>query len=103
MKIFSELCYKKVIDFKNTDFHTIERTIDGKVYCWGKNLGVLGNGRNDCINYRPELNEYLSDKYIIDICCGHWHSLVLTNNGEVYAWGANEFGQIGNECDKMLL
>jgi RCC1 and BTB domain-containing protein len=42
------------------------------------------------------LNEELINKQIIDICCGEWHTLVLTNSGEVYAWGWNKFGQIGN-------
>jgi len=38
-----------------------------------------------------------SDKQIIDICCDSWHSLVLTNSGEVYAWCYNEDGKIGTE------
>ncbi len=52
--------------------------------------GVLGNDN------KPELNKYLSDKYIIDICCGSHHSLALTDSGEVYAWGRNYDGQVGN-------
>jgi alpha-tubulin suppressor-like RCC1 family protein len=43
------------------------------------------------------LSEYLSDKYIIDICCVFSHSLVLTNSGEVYASDLNKWGQIGME------
>jgi alpha-tubulin suppressor-like RCC1 family protein len=31
--------------------------------------------------------------------CGAEHSLVLTNCGEVYAWGRNISGQIGNGCN----
>ncbi len=93
-----ELSYKQIIDFKNGSQHVIARTIDRKVYCWGCNdWGVLGNGNKDSNIYKPELNEYLSDKYINDICCGGCHSLVLTNSGEVYAWGENDCGQIGNE------
>jgi len=42
------------------------------------------------------LNQYLNDKIIIDIYCGVEHSLVLTNDGDVYAWGRNNYGQIGN-------
>jgi alpha-tubulin suppressor-like RCC1 family protein len=85
-----ELSHKQIIDFKNSSKHVIARTIDGKVYCWGCNwFRVLGNGKNDHNIYKPELNEYLSDKQIIDICCGFAHSLVLTNSGEVYAWGNN--------------
>jgi alpha-tubulin suppressor-like RCC1 family protein len=93
-----ELSYKQLIDFKHSLCHAIARTIDGEVYCWGYNEnGVLGNGRNDSLIYKPEVNQYLIDKQIIDICCGSRHTLVLTDCGEVYAWGCNEFGQIGNE------
>ena len=43
-----ELCYKQLIDFKNSDYHVIARTSDGKVYCWGCNeWGCLGNGKSD--------------------------------------------------------
>jgi alpha-tubulin suppressor-like RCC1 family protein len=96
-KILNELCFKKIIDFKNGSDHLIARTIDGKVYCWGCNeFGVLGNGKNGSQLYKPQLNEYLSDKNIVDICCGERHTIVLTNSGEVYAWGHNEWGQIGS-------
>jgi alpha-tubulin suppressor-like RCC1 family protein len=92
-----ELSYKQIIDFKNSEYHVIARTIDGKVYCWGYNRdGVLGNGENDSNYYGPQLNEYLSDKQITHICCGAYYTLVLTNSGEVYAWGDNKRGQIGN-------
>jgi alpha-tubulin suppressor-like RCC1 family protein len=92
-----DLSYKQIIDFKNGACHVIARTIDGQVYCWGDNdFGVLGNGKNSEDIYKPKLNKYLSDKQIIDICCGERHSLALTNSGEVYAWGDNELGQIGN-------
>jgi hypothetical protein len=98
-----ELSHKRMIDFKNSFCHVIARTIDGKVYCWGSNdSGVLGNGKNDCKIYSPELNEYLSDKYIIDICCGSHHSLILTNSGEVYAWGRNYLGQIWNVRNSLF-
>ncbi len=39
---------------------------------------------------------YLKDKQIIDVRCGNEHTLVLTNNNEVFGWGRNKFGQVGN-------
>ena len=42
-----KLSNKGIIDFKNSCCHTIARTYDGKLYCWGKNyFGLLGNGIN---------------------------------------------------------
>jgi len=46
--ILNELCFKEIIDYKNSLFHVIARIIDAKVYCWGWNRNrVLGNGKND--------------------------------------------------------
>jgi RCC1 and BTB domain-containing protein len=99
-KIVNELCLKQIIDFKSSSYHEIARTIDDKVYCWGYNSeGVLGNGKKVNEVYKPQLNEYLSNKQIIDICCGESHSLALTSSGEVYAWGWNNWGQIGDRSD----
>jgi alpha-tubulin suppressor-like RCC1 family protein len=93
----NDLSNKKIVDFKNSLYHAIARTIDGKVYCWGYNeWAALGNGVNLPEYYKPELNEYLSDKNIIDICCGRAHTLALTSDGDVYSWGLNSCGQVGN-------
>jgi hypothetical protein len=43
----------------------------------------------------------LSDLKIIDISCGAYHSLALTSNGDVYAWGLNESEQIGIESGSV--
>jgi E3 ubiquitin-protein ligase HERC4 len=98
------LTNKQIIDFKYGRNHVIARTICGQVYGWGCNqFGVLGNGKNDCELYKPELIEYLSDKQIIDISCGAYHSLALSQSGDVFAWGSNSFGQIGNQLDHQRI
>jgi alpha-tubulin suppressor-like RCC1 family protein len=40
------------------------------------------------------LNALLNYLNIIEIKCFAYHSLALTQPGEVYAWGSNEFGEI---------
>ncbi|XP_013204737.1 RCC1 and BTB domain-containing protein 2 [Microtus ochrogaster] len=32
---------------------------------------------------------------VSQVACGYAHTLVLTDEGEVYAWGANSYGQLG--------
>ncbi len=89
----------KIIGFDNCFHHVIAITEENKVYIWGfNNFGQLGNGTyDDC--FVPHLLNELNDENITAVCCGGWHSLALTSNGKVYAWGSNRFGQIGNECD----
>ena len=97
LTIVSELCNKGIVDFKNSISHTIAQTCDGKLYSWGSNaFGILGNGEEDWELYKPKMNQFLKDKIIIEISCGINHTIVLTNHGEVYGWGDNRFGQIGN-------
>ena len=38
----------------------------------------------------------LSGKVVASVACGSHHSLALTNEGDVFAWGQNNCGQIGS-------
>jgi len=37
----------------------------------------------------------LGTNVIVQIACGGEHSIALTNDGELYAWGSNRDGQLG--------
>lgn len=38
----------------------------------------------------PRVLTSLKDEFIKEVCCGYQHTLVITINGNVYSWGANE-------------
>ncbi len=98
--IIEGLCSEKIINFSYGFNFVIALTLDGKLFSWGKNdWGQLGNGaKNDRFN-KPAFIESLSNEFISSISCGSHHSLALTDEGEVYAWGQNRLGQIGNVSD----
>jgi alpha-tubulin suppressor-like RCC1 family protein len=76
--------------------HSLAFTTDGKVYAWGWNeSGQLGLGYDSLYNYikSPVYVSRLSN--VTGIAAGEYHSLALTNDGKVYAWGANRYGQLG--------
>lgn len=43
----------------------------------------------------PKIVRSLATKHIVQIACGQYHSLALTNSGDLYAWGSNSYGQLG--------
>jgi len=75
--------------------HSLALTSDGTVWAWGDNhIGQLGDGtRTGHLEPAPVLN--LND-VVVAIATFSDHSLALTVNGDVWAWGFNGFGQLGD-------
>ena len=69
-------------------------TSTGKVLTMG-NSAACGAGTSEPRRYIPEPVNGLSDEHIIDISGGDTLMLALTLRGEVYSWGSNSMGQIG--------
>lgn len=92
---------------------------DGSLYMWGDNSeGQLGIGHETYSDnslfyddthptYRNEatqtdityLNEYTPVKImdnVIDVSLGGRHSAAVTENGDLYTWGINDHGELGN-------
>jgi len=80
---------------------------DGSVYAWGYNAnGQLGY--NTTMNFNMPVNVLGMDgtgklSGIQAISAGSSFSLALGNDGSVYAWGANEYGQLGNNSTTKSL
>jgi tRNA A-37 threonylcarbamoyl transferase component Bud32 len=112
--IVKQLSGKNITDLSYGFCHYVARNNKNEIFCWGNNCcGQIGNGQMDeesismdfikalrdsnenCIFSRicgkqqnkPEVNKFLSNLNIDVVKCGFWHSLALTKNGEVYAWG----------------
>ena len=70
-----------------------------EVMSWGGNEhGQLGSMNKENRSkayyvYEDEYESILSD--VISVAAGDTHSLALTKDGYVYAWGGNEHGQLG--------
>ena len=104
--VITELCDKNVIEFFNGDDFVLCLTSDNKLFSWGENYcGQLGIG---CVYkyrlYSPQLITSFSDVNIVQVCCGYKHSLVLTEEGVVYGWGDNRYGQtgVGQEGEQVI-
>ncbi|KAK7810385.1 hypothetical protein U0070_022148 [Myodes glareolus] len=77
--------------------HIVLATTDGEVFTWGHNAySQLGNGTATHGLLPCHISTNLSNKQVIEVACGSYHSLVLTSDGEVFAWGYNNSGQVGS-------
>lgn len=77
-------------------FHNLALTSSGEVYSWGINdYGQLGNGTTSNMTVPTLIQEGLFGVKVSDIAAGGWHSLAITEDGEVYVWGRGEHGRLG--------
>ncbi|XP_006000619.1 RCC1 and BTB domain-containing protein 1 isoform X1 [Latimeria chalumnae] len=68
---------------------------NGEVFGWGYNgNGQLGLGNNGN-QLTPCRLAALQGACILQIACGYAHTLALTYEGLLYAWGSNTYGQLG--------
>lgn len=73
----------------------------GRVWAWGGDSdGVLGNGAGGASSV-PALVSGLSGVVITDIAAGYAHALALDEDGQIWAWGNNGAGQLGNGTYSM--
>lgn len=75
--------------------HNLIITTEGTIWSWGRGeKGQLGHGDTKRGEV-PKLIEALKDHTIVAGACGRNHSLCLTENGTVFAFGENKMGQLG--------
>ena len=79
--------------------HSLALDSEGQIYAWGYNYyGQLGNGDTTSSNtpVKVDTSGVLAGKTISQISAGSNHSLALDSEGQIYAWGGNYVGQLGN-------
>ncbi|XP_077217335.1 PH, RCC1 and FYVE domains-containing protein 1-like isoform X2 [Tasmannia lanceolata] len=78
-------------------WHTVCISADGDVYAFGGNqFGQLGTGVEQAETL-PRLLEApsLENEHAKIVSCGARHSAVVTEEGKVFCWGWNKYGQLG--------
>lgn len=71
---------------------------DGTVWAWGMNWsGQVGSTRPGWYNPGPVmLDETTPLTGVIAISCGVDYAVAIKSDGTTWAWGANDYGQLGN-------
>ena len=74
---------------------------DGTVWGWGYNrYGELGDGTSGSSNYKRIPVKSFAEN-VRSVSAGFDHSLVLKNDGTVWAFGYNNKGQLGNDTTSL--
>ena len=78
------------------NYHTLALKKNGALWAWGINAqGELGDGSNNgSIVYTPEHIGTATNW--IKIAAGYSHSLGITADGKLWAWGENNEGELGD-------
>ncbi|GAB5593939.1 hypothetical protein Unana1_08839 [Umbelopsis nana] len=94
---------RRIIDAATGRNHTLLLCDSGEVFAAGDNkLGQLGlTDLSDQLTFK--LVTSLVSKKIVQVACGAEFSLVLTDKGQVYAFGSQEYGQLGNGTDGQFI
>ena len=65
----------------------------GQLYTWGDGVHIKLGRKEQTSVFRPELIQGVS---ATEVCTGPRHTLVITPQQDLLAFGDNEFGQVGN-------
>ncbi|KAJ8350346.1 hypothetical protein SKAU_G00254760 [Synaphobranchus kaupii] len=89
---------KKVVSLSyGSGPHILLATEEGELFAWGHNgYSQLGNGSTNQGVSPVVISANLLNKKVVGVACGSHHSMVMTYEGEVYAWGYNNCGQVGS-------
>ena len=75
--------------------HTVMLTTEGFVFAFGTNAKAeLGLGHEDPVA-GPALVDGIRHKRVVQVSTKGYHTLALTEDDEVFAWGENSLGQCG--------
>ncbi len=82
-------------DISSGQYHNLAIKNDGTVWAWGSNsYGQLGDGTRDFSYSVPVQVKNLDN--VVDIKASYYYSLALRSDGTVWAWGLNDYGQLGD-------
>eukprot|EP01083_Nonionella_stella_P174272 603653_1 len=94
----------KTVKISTGPHHVLTINAKGTVVCFGGNsFGQCGIGTKDDV---PDTNPVAVSSIkscVVDIAAGCYHSIVVDENGVVFTFGNNEFGQCGQDEEEEYI
>ena len=69
--------------------HSAVISEEGQLFTFGQgNWGVLGHGNEDSVHFtKPKQVMGLSKQKVVDVAMGEYHTVALTEDGNIWTWG----------------
>ena len=100
-RVLGALDGKQVVAVACGTKHSLALTAAGEVYAFGEGRTLaLGQGDSKANADSPALVEALQGKHVVEVAAGNGFSVARTKDGEVYSWGSNDYGQLGQGITK---
>lgn len=99
-KVMDDVVYADIEEVD--DYHLVCAAIKstGELYMWGENdTGILGEIKLDDDGYRKTIYSQTPKKimdHVENVKLSQGYCTALTNSGDLYTWGDNSYGQLGN-------
>ncbi|KAJ8687906.1 hypothetical protein QAD02_023701, partial [Eretmocerus hayati] len=104
-ELISALSNEIIVEAAAGQHHSAALTADGRLFTWGWGVrGQLGQGNTEAKRF-PCLVRSLLGQTLRHVSAGYAHTLALSADGYVFAFGCNRFGQlgIGRDASKAAL
>ena len=100
MTTMNHVHISNVVQISAGAIHTCALKNDSTVACWGNNrFGQLGNSLNNGTKNSNLIPLIVNIENVKQISAGVIHTCALKNDGSVFCWGFNKFGQLGNSTN----
>ena len=89
----------KFIKVSGGEGHSIALDINGKLWtCGNNNYGQVGDGKvvNEIKLNKDRLAQIQKETKFTQISAGDYHSLAIDEEGNLWGWGLNSYGQLGD-------
>jgi alpha-tubulin suppressor-like RCC1 family protein len=82
--------------------HTCAIKTNGTLFCWGSNIsGELGNNSTLMESHVPVQESTMATDWA-NVSVRFDQTCAINTKGEIYCWGGNEYGQLGNNSTEGL-
>lgn len=78
-------------------YHNAAIKTDGTLWTWGRNFeGQCATGTTGGADVNTPVTTVVGGNDWKTVACGSYHTIAIKNNGTLWTWGYNFYGQLGN-------